>query len=533
MVHAPSGSWYSAREPAGEGVVVRRVRRPGPEVSVASVDLNVYRRRAEEFTGALDKEHYLHYSGQKQDSETAAVYERFGDMFSRDVLDDLDGRYQTATDPDERLRLAYLLTFVTESFIGEQVKELGDRIAEVEAAATVEIDGEQVPYRYASVVQANEPDRARRRAIYDARRRVVADLLNPLYDEHWRTAHTVAVDLGYPSYEALFAEIKAMDHGLFRGEMEALVQDTDSVYERSLAAVVRDKLQIPLSELAPWDMAYLFRAPEYDDYFSADRLLPALRATLSGLGIDLAAQTNVHLDTEVRERKSPRAFCAPVRVPDEIYLCVLPQGGQDDYAALFHEAGHTEHFAHVAGELPFEYRYLGDNAVTEGFAFLFDHLVSDPRWLRHHLGYEEAYDYVRFSAVSDLYFIRRYAAKFSYELRLHDCSGSLDDMAGVYHDTLTAATLVDFPADWYLTDVDDGFYVVSYLRAWLLEAALRVILRSDFGSDWFAESSAGEYLTGLWSYGQEYNSPRLLLKHGGGRLDAGPLLHLLSQTLGR
>ena len=49
----------------------------------------------------------------------------------------------------------------------------------------------------------------------------------------------------------------------------------------------------------------------------------------------------------------------------------------------------------------------------------------------------------------------------------------------------------------------------------------------------FAERAAGEYLKGLWSYGQEYNSPRLLLKHGGGRLDAGPLLHLLTQTLGR
>lgn len=500
---------------------------------MTAVDLRAYRRRAEGFIGALDKEHYLHYSGQKEDSETAAIYERYGDLFSRDVLDELDAVYQGADDQTERLRLAYLLTFVTESFIGEQVKELSDHIAEVEAAATVDIDGEAVPYRYAAVVQANEPDRERRRVIYDARRRIVADLLNPLYDRYWRTAHDVSVQLGYPSYEALFAEVKAMDHGLFSAEMEALLQDTDSIYERSLAALVKDKLDLPLSDLAPWDMAYLFRAPEYDRYFSADRLLPTLHRTLAGLGIDLAAQGNVHLDTEVREKKSPRAFCSPVRVPDEIYLCVLPQGGQDDYAALFHEAGHTEHFAHVAADLPFEFRYLGDNAVTEGFAFLFDHLVSDPHWLRRHLGYEDAAEYVRFSAVGDLYFMRRYAAKLSYELRLHSCNGSLDAMAQVYHETLSASTLVDFPADWYLTDVDDGFYVVSYLRAWLLEAALRVILRSDYGESWFAERAAGDYLRSLWSYGQEHNSPRLLLKHGGGRLDAGPLLHLLTQTLGR
>jgi len=296
---------------------------------------------------------------------------------------------------------------------------------------------------------------------------------------------------------------------------------------------VREKLDLSLDELAPWDMAFLFRAPEYDRQFAADRLLPTLEGTLHGLGIDLSAQENVHLDTEVREKKSPRAFCAPVRIPQEIYLCVLPQGGQDDYAALFHEAGHTEHFAHVPPDLPFEHRYLGDNAVTEGFAFLFDHLIADPEWLRHSLGYDDAADYVWFGAVGDLYFVRRYIAKYVYELRLHDRTGSLDGMADLYHDTLSSATLVDYPGDWYLSDVDDGFYVVSYLRAWLLEAALRVILQSEFGPQWFRTRAAGEYLQGLWACGQRYDSPRLLLKYGGGRLDAGPLRHLLEKTLGR
>jgi len=500
---------------------------------LTAVDLHSYRLRAEQFIGALDKEHYLHYSGQKDDCDTASIYGRFQDLFGRTTLDELEERYKTITEQDERRRLAYLLTFITESFIGEQVKELSDRAAEVEAAATVEVDGEKVPYRYASVLQANEPDRARRQAIYDARRRVVAEQLTPLYDEYWRRAHAVAVDLGYPTYEALFAEIKAMDHSLFCAEMQALVQDTDRVYERSLAALVRQKLDLSLDELRPWDMAYLFRAPEYDAYFTADRLLPTLEQTLAGLGIDLAAQSNVHLDTGKREKKSPRAFCAPVRVPEEIYLCVLPQGGQDDYQALLHECGHTEHFAHVGPDLAFEYRYLGDNAVTEGFAFLFDHLVSDPNWLAKHIGYTDSDEFVRFSRISDLYFVRRYVAKLMYELRLHEQNGSLDAMADVYHDTLSAVTLVDFPREWYLTDVDDGFYVVSYLRAWLLEAAWRVMLQDEFGPEWFASPAAGEKIKSWWSLGQKYNSPRLLLKHGGGRLDAGPLLYLLKRTLGR
>ena len=80
-----------------------------------------------------------------------------------------------------------------------------------------------------------------------------------------------------------------------------------------------------------------------------------------------------------RPGKRPRAFCAPIRVPDRVVLVVLPQGGQEDFAALFHEAGHTEHFAHTRRSLPAEQRVLGDNAVTEGFAFLLEHLIGEPR----------------------------------------------------------------------------------------------------------------------------------------------------------
>lgn len=496
------------------------------------MDITAYRQRCEEFIGALDLEHYLHYSGQKEGSDSASVYRAYADLTTRQVRDELEDTYQAAKEHHDRWRLAYLTTFVTEAFIGEQVKELGDKLAETEATSTVSVDGEEIPYRYSAVLQANEPDRERRRRIFEGRRRVIIERLNPLCDEYWRTAHAIAVDLGYTSYESMFGELKGMNHGLFRGEMESLLHDTQSIYERSLSALVRDKLDLSLEEVGIWDMPYLFRAPQYDRYFTTDKLLPTLGATLSGLGIDLAGQANVHVDTEVRENKSPRAFCAPVKVPDEIYLCVMPQGGQDDYQALLHEAGHTEHFAHVAPDLPFEYRYLGDNAVTEAFAFLFDHLTHDPHWLAYYLGYHDSADYVRFGSVADLYFLRRYIGKYVYELRLHAENGNLDGMSGFYHDRLTAATLVDVPADWYLTDVDDAFYVVSYLRAWMLEAALREMLQSKHGRQWFTKPGAGEWLRELWSLGQTYTSPRLLLKNGGGRLDAGPLLHLLSRVLG-
>ena len=36
-----------------------------------------------------------------------------------------------------------------------------------------------------------------------------------------------------------------------------------------------------------------------------------------------------------------RAFCAPVRVPHEVYLVLRPHGGQTDWTTFLHELGHA------------------------------------------------------------------------------------------------------------------------------------------------------------------------------------------------
>jgi hypothetical protein len=48
---------------------------------------------------------------------------------------------------------------------------------------------------------------------------------------------------------------------------------------------------------------------------------------------------------------------------------------------LLHELGHALHFANMRRALPFEFRWLGDNSVTEGYAMLFDHRLKDRGWL--------------------------------------------------------------------------------------------------------------------------------------------------------
>jgi oligoendopeptidase F len=500
---------------------------------VTALDLETYRRKAEAFVGALETEHYLHFSGRKPVCDSAAIYDRFPELFTRPIITELERLYELAAADDDKRRLAYLLAFTIEGFLGEQTKHLGDEVANTESQTTIQVDGEAIGLRQASVVQGNEADPARRARIQEARLAATEEHLNPLLGRLWRRSHDLAAELGYPCYKELFSEIKGLDYDLLRAELEGFLRDSAGLYERVMDRLVRERLGIRLTDLTYADLPYLWRAPAFDEVFTAGGLMPSLRATLAGLGIDLDSQDNVHVDTEVRDLKSPRAFCAPVHVPGEIHLVVLPQGGPDDYGALLHEAGHTEHFAHVRPGLSFEYRHLGDNAVTEAFAFTLDHLLINRSWLERVLDFTDADGFLRFATVNDLYFVRRYAAKLAYETLLHAQTGPLDGMAAEYGRRLSEATLVEVPPGNYLADVDEGFYCASYLRAWMLEGALRMILQDRYGMRWFRDPAAGVWLKELWSHGQHFSAEQLLLKHGGGRLSTDPLRHHFERALGR
>jgi hypothetical protein len=283
---------------------------------------------------------------------------------------------------------------------------------------------------------------------------------------------------------------------------------------------LRRTLGVGLDGLRRSDLPRFFRDADADPAFPAERLTQSFVETLSGLGIDLATQSGVILDAERRPKKSPRAFCAPVRAPGEVYLVIAPVGGRDDFSALFHEGGHTEHFANVDPALPFEFRLLGDNAITEAYAFLFEHLVEDPEWLRRRLGVEDDSALSGQPRASRLVYLRRYAAKFAYELELHGAGNrGLDALADRYAELLSGAVRVPWPRETFLVDVDPGFYCTAYLRAWALETHLRAHLRERFGPAWFEEPEAGEALRVLWREGQRLTPEEMLGELSGQPLD--------------
>ena len=86
--------------------------------------------------------------------------------------------------------------------------------------------------------------------------------------------------------------------------MRELLDETERLWETHGDRLFRERLGVGLAEARPSDVPRLFRAPELDKLYPADRMLPALEATLGDLGIDLRSQANVHLDIEQRPGKA-------------------------------------------------------------------------------------------------------------------------------------------------------------------------------------------------------------------------------------
>jgi hypothetical protein len=510
--------------------VVTVIRRIGPisyeNVSAAPLserELERYREQADRFIAELDEEAYLHFSGQKETYDLSSIYERHAELTTLDSARGIGA----AVDGDARTR--ELWRFACEGHLGDLTRGHSERLALLEADLEATLDGETIPFRMLRPATANSEDRGRRARLEEIRNELTEEHLNAVHLDAAQEVQRATRDLGASTYLQLYESFGWDLKGL-AAQCRAVLDSTERLWEEAGDRLFRTRVGVGLDEARRWDVARVFRAPEWDPLFPKDRMVPALEATLADLGIDLRSQSNVHLDLEERPKKTPRAFCAPIEVPDKVMLVIQPIGGPDDWRALFHEAGHTEHFAHTSASLSVEERRLGDNAVTEGWAALIQQLTDDPAWLSRRLDFPRPQEFAIEGASGFLYFIRRYCGKILYELEFH-VADDVRTMRDRYVEILGDALKIEPSATDFLADIDSGFYVSAYLRSWAFEAQLREFLRSEFGNAWFARREAGDLLRELWAEGQRLTAEEMLREVTGATLEMESVAERVGEVL--
>ncbi|PYV12104.1 MAG: hypothetical protein DMG07_17745 [Acidobacteria bacterium] len=497
------------------------------------MQLDEYRSALERFHEAFHRERYLHFSGLKETFDLRRIFSEHSDLFRIEAVREIEAELERVPEHLEGRRkgLRKLRAFAIERRFASAVSPLDQEIAELESGHTVVWDDANVPCLRLPALLAAEPDAARRRRLAELRMDALARS-NPLRRERHRILHAEAKALGFRSTLDAYRSASGVDYERLAAMAGRILDATRDDYLERLGRSLELRAGVRLSEAERCDLEYWSRTGDFDAFFPREELAAKIEDTFAGLGIDLDAQPGLALDLEVRARKRPQAFCAPVRVPAEIKVVLLPRGGPDDYRSLLGEVGRAEHFLWTGGQLAAEQRLVGDRALGESFGFLFEDLVRDGVWLLDAMSAEREGEYLRLVALQRAWRVRRSAAKLGFELRL-EAGEAMENPGKEYAEILRDGTGVRHDREEYLEDHEDGLAAADRLRAWIFVAQWRDRLRAKFGAAWFRSRSVAKLLKEIWETGQLYGVDELSRELGLGPLDEAALLDELLEGLRR
>jgi hypothetical protein len=499
--------------------------------------LDRLRERGEAFLEDVSREYHAAHAGLKATADLQPIYEKHREAYGDESYALARGLFQESADgSDERRSARMLLEWLIESRVGRELVTLEEREIAWESSAVIQLaDGSVEPYQRASITIANTRDAKQRNAIDDARAELVRRELAPLRQERLARERALVEATGIaPGYNSIFEALSGLSLPTLRAECEGFLRTTQAMWDDVLPAFLKRGLGIVPSDATRADALALMRVPEFDANFPADGMEPGVRRQVADMGASPDANGRVRYDTVERAGKRARAFCAAVRIPDEVYLVLRPHGGQNDWRTLLHELGHALHFANMDRTLPFEFRWLGDNSITEGFAMLFDHRMQDPGWLARYtrLGKSDAPRYLRAAGFEELQFIRRYCAKLIFEVQLYSGAVEWASLPDLYVETLSKATGFRYQSADAFVDVDPRFYSARYLRAWQLQALLAETLVERYNADWWRNPRAGPWIVEeLFARGQRELAEEQAKRLSGKVPGFAPLVRAIEQLL--
>ena len=504
---------------------------------MTTLDLQRLRAEGQAFMEAISRESYLAFAGLKKSAELRPIYEKYDRVLSTEAFELTLDLFRSAPDKSEQQRSArLLLEWEIESQAAKPLAALDEREIEWENSAIVKSpDGRVIQYQAVPIEIGNTRDRTLRLGLDKARAKLVKEEHAPLRLERLQREKDFIESLGVArDYNSSFEAVTGISLSGLAAECERFLSETKSMWDDTLPGMLRKSLGIPASDARRSDALALFRAYEYDDAFPGGEMDRTIRRQVSEMGIDATAKGRIIFDVGEREGKRARAFCSPVRVPQEVYLVLRPHGGQSDYNTFLHELGHALHFGYASPDYAFEYRWLGDNSVTESYAMLFDHRMQDKGWLMRYTGLSgpRVGKFLRTAGFEELHFLRRYCAKFLYERALYSGEVSWSELPDLYVSLLSNATGFEYdPADAFV-DVDPRFYSARYLRAWQLQSILNEGLTARFDFDWWRNPGAGPWMVReLFAQGQRENAEEIASRAGAEKLSFDPLIRKVEALL--
>src|ERR1700682_4569401 len=262
------------------------------------MNTNSYRAEFAAYNSALALARYRHHVGAEPEFRIDRLRADYGDLFSPDALADLQSHIDKvrADEETESNGLRALLGAARLEHVEIQAGEAARELAACESSSHLEWNGELISLENISFRLATEAKKTRRDEL--AKRSTDAvSTCDDLRITRLHLLHDAANALGFDSYCELIAQATRTNLTLVRADAESLLKQTEGVHRAALSKIVtRESSAVRANDLNFADLAYLERMPWLDKFFSAQNWLMTYAETMSGMGIRIDKQPNIHIE---------------------------------------------------------------------------------------------------------------------------------------------------------------------------------------------------------------------------------------------
>lgn len=494
-----------------------------------NLTLDELRLRAERFLSRAREERYLSEAGLKTRPQLEELYnsEPLLDVsISMPVVE----RALAESSGGEERRLRLLLEWLGTRHLLRVRAPLDDELYAWESTTTFAVDGHERPLTGMLDLLRNS-ERGPALELEERRNRELEEVAPILMDRNFRVRQA-AEGLGYGSYVDASSRLAGFSLRLAGRQAHQVLDETDEIFREQLVHHLRRWLDLSPAEAQRSDMRRLRRMAWLDDAFKPREVLASTAKDLAALSLPLEAEGRIRLDREARPLKRSRAFYVPLRVPDDVVICIAPVGGRAGCQGVLRAVGAGLHAAYTDPDLAFEYRCLGDTSIARGYGRAFARQTSNRAWVERTTGLsgEALAGYLRLAAFVDLQALRRDAATLLFELELAG-SERPGELRSRYAQLMRHATGVRYDPRSFLEHAEGDFASARRLRAWMLSAILSNELRERYDTDWSKNPRAGSSLRELYALGRMEDASDLA-KRFGESLEPQTLLAQLREELG-
>jgi hypothetical protein len=458
--------------------------------SAAFADVARIREKALELEQKLNKERYDERI-RAAEPNSDRVYKDFSFILADSKVSEVA---EATDDPRAQALRLYLVQAIVDSKLAPYV----DGLNAFEKTTTAELDGKKYLYSELLSLLARTKD--------GGERRKVASVMGPLTETSAVFRNQIVQkraefykDMGFDTYADFVAAREGLDLDALDAEAKAFLTESQAAYDPLFEEMAQQVLGMEGRKVRFQDLPYLTSGCSYAGAFPASAATRRLRGIFTGLGVDIANQSNLSIDTQDRPGKAAVSVI-PVLVPGEIEVGIRPLQCDRDNWRLAYAAGEAQIFT-LSAQTAFEDAYLVNEAAQSALAWIPRFVQEEPGWIKETMEGGDPAGYLKYRRFVSLYEARVLAALTTFELSVY--RGQAPDLDRAFREAMSTATGVRVSSGdaqrstEFLTQLRSA----SVFHGLLLGAEVRKHLRDTLGETWYKGGGAGAFLKPLWQQG--------------------------------